>query len=342
MASYYPSFNYRGFNSLKDKNLMVVGFDVEDGETDTFLEMEAIYTDSVYGTKRIDYGARYSEVAMPRISVIKRDGTDFTVSEVRDFLKWTTGSRHISYLDMLVGNEVKFSFLGRIINVYQQKTAARTIGFTIEFESVSPYAYSAIQTVTCAFEQKASVATDGTLVSDDPSVVLAVDNNGVLYNSGAESLKVTDDGIAYFNYSYSTEYTDNSSSVGGSDSPIVVIDNQSDDLDSYVYLDVVFKNATSSYLSIKNTTLEEETVIANIVNKETINLNSGQFILSDKPNKIFGNDFNFVWPRLGPGVNQFSIGGSGEGTIQFKYRYPIKVGDCAIDLDVSGGELNVC
>ena len=100
MSSYYPSFSYKGFNSLKDKNLMVSAFDADQGEADTYLSMDCIYTDKYDGTRRLDYGAKFNSVAVIKISVIKANKRDFTVSEVRDFLKWTTGSRLNSYLDL--------------------------------------------------------------------------------------------------------------------------------------------------------------------------------------------------------------------------------------------------
>ena len=68
---------------------------------------------------------------------------------------------------------------------------------------------------------------------------------------------------------------------------------------------------------------------------EIITLSAGQFILSDNENNnVFGDNFNFVWPKLLPGINEFSVDGSGEGYVDFEYRYPIKIGDCAIDMDI--------
>ena len=78
----------------------------------------------------------------------------------------------------------------------------------------------------------------------------------------------------------------------------------------------------------------EETKIYNIKNNEVITLNENQFILSDSQGRIFGDDFNFIWPRMGPGINDFDISGSGNGSFEFTYRYPIKLGDCAIDVDL--------
>ena len=245
--------------------------------------MEPIYTDKYDGSRRIDYGAKFSSVAVIKISVIKSNGKDFTVAEVRDFLKWTTGSRTNSYLDLVVGDKVKFSFLGRVTNAYQQKLDSRTIGLSIEFTSVSPWAYSPIQYAE--------------------------------YRS-SQSMVVDDDGVLYLN-----------------DSNIIQIDNKTDDLYTPVYLNVLFENATSNTLTITNTTLNEETKITSVSKNEVITLSSEQFILSDDTSKIFGDSFNYMWPRLGPGINELVIDMDGVGNVSFTYRYPIKIGDCAGDID---------
>lgn len=313
MASYYPSFTYMGINSLKDKKLMVVAFDPDNGEMDTFLGMDCIYIDKYDGSRRLDYGAKFNSTAVIKISVVKTNKKDFTVAEVRDFLKWTTGIRKNSYLDLLIGDKVKYSFLGRVTNAYQQKLDARTIGLSIEFTSVSPWAYSPIQYVGYSPDQAIAIDNDGVLYKDGGVSPFSIDANGVLSNT---SFSITDDGVAYIN-----------------NSPTIEIDNKTDDLYTPVYLNTTFRNNTSDTLSIKNLTLGEETIITGLSANEVITLSENQFILSDKSTKIFGNDFNFVWPKLGPGINELTIDANGNGSIEFTYRYPIKIGDCAIDIN---------
>jgi hypothetical protein len=332
MSSYYPSFSYTApngikYNSYKDKKLIVVHFESGDSdEMDTFLGMDPVYTDNVYGTRRFDYGAKYNNVAVVRISVMKASGEDFTVSEVRDFLRWTTGSRTTSYLDLMDGDLVKASFLGRITAVYQQKLDARTVGFVIEHTSVSPYAYSPILYASCSFNQELVVDNDGVLYKNGQN--LTVDSSGILIDESSDEFDVTYDG---------TLYIDNSVHL--------TIPNDTDDLSDYVYLDMTFTNTTSDHIVIKNQTLYNEsdgrdgvTEIAGIRRNEIVTLSSGQFIISSS-NRTFGNSFNFVWPKLVPGENHFIISGSGEGAVEFMYRYPIKIGDCAMDISVSNGGL---
>jgi hypothetical protein len=342
MSSYFPSFSYtapngKKYNSYKDKHLIVVHFESgDDGEIDTFLGMEPIYTDNAYGTRRLDYGAKYKDVAVIRISVMKADGTDFTVAEVRDFLKWTTGSRKTSYLDLsdIVQTDstqeevVVASFLGRITSVYQQKLDARTIGFTIEHTSVSPYAYSPVIQISKPFTQVLQTVDNGVLVQE--GLDLTVDDNFYVGDSNGERFYVTNSGVAY---------VDNSIRF--------TINNDTDDLSSYVYLDTVFTNKTSDHLIIKNQTIYEDSGgndgITELtgMNQDVITLSSGQFIVSSS-GKTFGNNFNFIWPKLLPGENEIVISGSGEGQIEFAYRYPIKIGDCSMDTYTSGSTLCGC
>ena len=82
---------------------------------------------------------------------------------------------------------------------------------------------------------------------------------------------------------------------------------------------------------------ESPTVITGIADGEVITLSAGQFIISETlPTKIFGDDFNFIWPKLRPGINKLFIDGTGKGYAKFTYRYPIKIGDCAIDVEALG------
>lgn len=326
MLSYFPSFQYMGLNSLKDKKLIVVAFDADQGEHETFLSMDCIYTEKADGTRRLDYGAKFNSVATIKISVIKANHKDFTVAEVRDFLRWTTGIRKNSYLDLMVGNKIKYSFLGRVTNAYQQKLDARTVGLSIEFTSVSPWAYSPLQTISCSFGQDLFLVDDGVVTKGQDVALLNVDNKSVLYNGtdgGVGIFNITDDGI-----------------VNIDNSVRLYIDNQSDDLYTYVNLNTKFVNDNSDYISIKNNTIGEETIIEDMLQNEVIQLSAEQFIVSDVPyRKNFGSTFNFIWPRLAPGINEIVISGSGKGHVEFTYRYPVKIGDCAID---AADLLNAC
>ena len=120
------------------------------------------------------------------------------------------------------------------------------------------------------------------------------------------------------------------------------MNNKSDDLYTYIYLDIDYINESGTSLSIKNETLGEESVVTNMVANEEVSISAKQFIISSIQNKIFGDSFNFVWPRLQPGENEFVVSGNGRGVAHFTYRYPMKVGDFAMDVSIYGGGINCC
>ena len=280
MSNYYPSFNFLNKNSYDDYHLIVASFDGDSGESDAWLGMDPVYSDAADGTVRLDYGAKFNSVATPKITVIKSDGSDFTVAEVRQFLKWTTGSRKNSYLELCEWNfkdekwDVKFRLLGRTTKAYQQKLDARTVGLIIEFTTVSPFAFSPV--MNC-------------------------------------------------------KHTINGENT-------ITIEHDNDDVDTLIYLNTKFENTNGDSLQIYNQALDETTEIKNLAVNEIVTLDSNGFIKSDKPNKIFGNDFNYVFPRFGCGADTLVV--SGYGSIEFEYIYYIKMGDCTIDVAVSSGYIS--
>lgn len=320
MSSYHSSFSYLGKNSSSDFKWLITHFDADGGETDSFLSQEQVFTETYKGKNRIVYGTKWNSVATIKITVIKQNRQDFTVAECRQAYRELTGNPQTNWLDLYAGNKLQYSFLGTVQDVKPEKLDARTIGLNIYFESISPWAYSQIIEESCDFGQSLMIDKRGVLIKDGENMHVNSENN--LCNGKSGLFNITDDGVIYI---------DNSVKM--------LIDNLTDDLYSYINLDVEFTNGNSDHLIIKNQTIYEKsngtdgvTEITGMAENEFITLSAGQFISSNIPNKIFGTDFNFVWPRLLPGQNEFSISGTGNGSIKFTYRYPIKIGDCAIDI----------
>lgn len=336
MSSYHTSFNYKDKNSF-DEGYIIVAFEPDNGFKDTYLTMENV-SDAYYdGSKRFDYNAKYTSQSEVKISLIKKDGTDMSVKDFRNCAKWLTGARTNTWLDMCVGDTIIYSFLGKFLNLEQYKLDARTAGVRLTFSSLSPWAYSQPQTFDCAIDQKLFIDSNGilrknqseaTLIDDEEEIIapFGIDSNGVLYLSYPDEgsyFDINAEGIVSIDTSYKT-----------------TIDNKSDDLYTYINLDIDFENQTCNNLSIYNKTLDEDTHVYNMKNNENISISANQFIISDHPNHaVFGQDFNFVWPRLQPGENELVISGAGTGTAYFTYRYPMKIGDCAMDIDVNGNSI---
>ena len=329
MSLYYNNFKYLNKNSL-DQGLIVASFEPDDEFTDSFLSMDLIQEDYYDGTKKFDYGAKYNTTAVINISVVKNDGSDFSLLDVRSISKWLTGSRINSWLnvgpdriDSDNDENIRYSFLGRVTNLQPRKMDGRTIGFLIEFTSVSPWAFSTPQTFPeCTIGQLIDFSNGVVIKSGEGTSDFGL-NDGVLCVSNDEGsyFNMTSDGAVYIDNAYRAN-----------------INNQSDDLYTYIYLDISYKNKNGTYVSIQNTTLGEESRIENVKPGEFIMISAKQFIISDS-GRLFGDDFNFVWPRLQPGINNFIVDGDGSGTAQFTYRYPMKVGDCAMDISVYSGDI---
>ena len=270
MSSYHTSFTYLGKNSYDDFNLQIVHFESGDvGEVDSHLTQESIYADSPRGTKRTLYGTKYSDVYKLDITVMKPSGDEFSIGKTREIYKWLTGATQYGWMDLYIGDEIKYRMLCFAQNVRPYKLDSRIVGFVITMESNSPWCYSSLQTISQTI-------------------------------TGYEEIQ---------------------------------INNQSDDLYTYTELRTVFQNTTGKSLIIANNTIDETTTINNLASNEVVTLSENMFITSDKTSRIFGNDFNYVWPKLKPGVNDFSI--SGTGTITFEYIYAMKVADCVGDLNAA-------
>lgn len=267
MSSYNSSFSYLGKNSATDFKWIISHFDADSGESETGLSTESIYTASADGTSRNLYGTKYSGPEPVRITVIKQGGGDWTIGDNRQALKWLTGAKSDSWLDLYIGDEVRYRMLGHVQNVLQYKMDARIVGLVIVFESASPFAFSSPQIVS-------------------------------KYINGEDTFDV---------------------------------DNPSDDNYTFVKMKTSYANSKGTSVTIVNETTDEITQISNLVANEMVTLNSNQSIISDKPGRVFGNNFNFIFPRLAPGTNKFTV--IGTGNITFEYSYFIKIGDMATDIN---------
>ena len=113
MASYHSSFTYLEKNSA-EQGYILAAFEPDNGFVDTFLGMDQVYEDYYDGTKRFLYCTRYNNKATIKVSIIKADGTDWTINDNRKALRWLTGARTASWLDLYQGDKIKYSFIGTV------------------------------------------------------------------------------------------------------------------------------------------------------------------------------------------------------------------------------------
>ena len=269
MSSYHNSFTYLGQNSKDNFSLVISHFDYDNGESETGLATESIYTASYDGTRRNLYGTKYSGAEPVRITLIKQNGGEFSLDDNRKILKWLTGAKTDSWLDLKIADTVQYRMFGHVQNVLQYKLDARVIGIIVVFESASPWAFSDLQNAEENINGEKTIA----------------------------------------------------------------INNDSDDWHGYTNVKVTYKNtAENGSLTIQNAAISNEpTIINNLGINEVIVLDTNQMISSDNEYRIFGNDFNFIFPKLISGINTITVTGYGE--IKFEYYSCIKIGDMAMNIN---------
>ena len=346
MSSYYPRFKYLGINS-QDKNLIVSNLDGGDsGEADTFLGMEPIYTDNASGTQRLDYGAKFSDVAVIKITTIKQDGGDFSVEDTRDCLKWITGSRTTSPLDLVNYTTEEF----------EEDNNKRTL---TDDGKIECQIENQVEDVFHVYIDKDELSKDKWTFDKSRKVVIVdaelskgdsilINYSKIMftfigrvtsawhYKMDARTIGITFEFTSISPWAYSPVKTVTRKLTGETVS--IPLANESDDIDTPIYVKTTFTNTKEKgSLTLINTLTEEKTTLSDLVVNETVVMDTNQMITNPENSaRVFGNNFNFVFPCLRrtnriekSEDNVFSV--SGTGDIKFEYVLPIKAGDCVMD-----------
>lgn len=318
MSSYHTSFDYLGKNSMADYNLIITHFDnYDNGETESYLSLDPVYRDSHRNMRRTLYGTKYSNVALLDITVIHADKSEFTIEQTRSINRWLTGSQQYTWMDLYLDDEVKYRMHCYVKDVKPYKMDSRIIGFIISVESSSPWCYSALQkrTVSIAGETAFEIECE----TDD--VYSYVPLKVTFEKISAVPLLYDEEGVVRFE-PYAIVYDEDNKEVKAT---VEVIES-----DGYI----AFDDPTIqdiSLLKITNMTINNETTtINNLSENEIVVLTENMMIQSDREQRIFGDDFNYVWPKLKNGINEFEA--QGYGYLTFEYVLPMKVSDCVYEI----------
>ena len=145
---------YRGIESTELNMLdliMCVAFESDNGEMSTYLNREAIVSETHDGRYKRVHSYKYNESFSPKFTFMKKGFGDFTAEEVRRILKWLTSTDKTALLDVYYddSNVVGWSVIGGWTEISTYKIANnRTVGIVATFESVTPYAFSDLYTIT--------------------------------------------------------------------------------------------------------------------------------------------------------------------------------------------------
>ena len=341
LAIYHPKISFHGQTNY-DLELIVSTFNPDNGEVDSYLDMEPVYTDSYDGTIRTDYGAKYKSVATPSITFIEVNGSDINPYKVRNVLRWLTGSRKNSWMDVCdKDGEIVCSYLGRFTDVKLQKEDARVIGIVAYFTSVSPWAYSKVQSpVVVNVNGETEFAIDN--LSDDlysyvyPKVSFkngknqnkfSITNSTIVEGNAVEHFIGNGEKKEYKLDNYF--YNDSSVTIDGNKTTQYKYNKDTGNLE----FDIA--PFSGSLIEI-NSKIRNRASFSNLQQEEVITIDNNFVVYSDNDKRIFDDDFNFVFPRLIPGTNRFFADGVGLLTLEF--RYPMKVADGLLnDYDLKDG-----
>jgi hypothetical protein len=169
-------FNKIASNELNVFDLiMCVAFESDNGDMNTFLSRESVSSESYDGRYKRVARYKYNESFSPKFTFMKKDFGNFTIDETRQVLKWLTSIDTTSVLDVYYDDSevVSWSAIGGWTEINTHKFANnRTVGVTATFESVTPYAFSDIHTVT----KTISSATDNKI-----TINIDTDDNQPIY-----------------------------------------------------------------------------------------------------------------------------------------------------------------
>lgn len=310
-----------GYTSVDFDTHTGISFDADNGNTNSFLNREAVVSESYNGAFKRAHAYRWSETLSPTITFIREDYGDFSPEENRKILKWLTGNQGTGVLSIYSDDSeaIEYELIGNFTTVEQYKLAnGRIVGYVATFESVNPYALSPIRTITQTIDKPLeftiNVETDEPQSATYPKVTITegssfvVRADEVLGNKFQDNKQPPAEYVPGTVYAYNNKwwYVDGSGVMRGED---------------------VKPEWSTTSIVIENLTTDTKSRVAMNVPGEIIILDGANKIISSNraTNRVFGNDFNWSWVGLIEGENKIKI--TGNCTVTFEYREIIKVGD---------------
>ena len=315
---------YSNFSSIDLDLIVDVSFDSDNGEMSTYLNREAIASESYRGEFKRVYGYKYNEVFSPKFTFIKNNFEDFSITDVRRVLSWLTSKQTASFCSVYYDDSevIAYEILGAFTEINTYKLANnRTVGITATFESITPYAFSPLKTVTKDISNPEDNTITIKLATDEPNspvyprITLKQDSstNVITINHAMTDADNWIEGsVFYFDGHYYW--------VGADGVKYTRTTNDSN-------IETMSMSITNVYRSEDGASYGFDTVVKNNIKNETVVLDGANKIVSSSRNngRIFGDDFDWQWIPLYEGVNELSFIGNGVVTIE--WREPIKCGE---------------
>jgi hypothetical protein len=131
--------------------IMDVAIDGDNGETQTYLNREAVSSESHDGRYKRIQAFKYTETFSPKFTFFKKNFEEFSLDDIRATLKWLTHKDTTALLEIYYddSNVVSWASIGGFVDLQTYKIANnRTIAITATWDSISPFAMSDLYNVT--------------------------------------------------------------------------------------------------------------------------------------------------------------------------------------------------
>ena len=313
---------YSGYSSQDFDLICDLSFDSDDGETSTYLSREAVASETYRGNFKRVSSYKYSEVFAPKITFIDKDFGEFDSERQRKILKWLTSKDTASFITIYHDDSevVSYEILGAFIDIQTYKNGnGRVIGVVATFESISPWAFSPLHTIT----KDVSNPTDNKIIinleTDEPQsavypriTIQQKDSNIITINHTMGDQDNWVEGSVFYNgsnyYWFDAKKKERITSTNNT------------------------SNLNTTSVSIRNTHTDYngkvsafDALVKNNVVDEKVVLDGANRVVSSSSIRIFGDDFSWNWTPLYEGKNELSF--IGNCTVTIEYRTPIKCGE---------------
>lgn len=127
------------------------------------LGMEGITTE--LRDRTIDYGGKWTEKIAFEFSVAHgegREGEPFSKQDIREITSWLTASKDLKWLAIYDDEEMEYWYYCRFTNIETRRLNGTVIGFNLEVECDSQFAYSELKTINFSFTTDDRTTEEGT------------------------------------------------------------------------------------------------------------------------------------------------------------------------------------
>lgn len=353
----YNGMSSEDFNHSPDL-ICNLAFDSDDGGTDSWLNREAVASETYRGEFKRVHNYKYTDTLSPQFTFIKKDFSDFTLEEQRKVLAWLTSKNTASYLSVYYGDcnseELAYELLGGFTEIELYKMGnGRVVGIVATFESVAPYAFSPVNSIIPKYENPSN-ANVTTIIGDRYENSLCPYNFIIKCNTDEPNSyiypKITIDTatkwIGIKNGSFDDKKFEpdivKNTIYRESDGTNTIYSylNSNNEIIKTQYISSI-KDITTSSIIIKNNTIGTKMQIENVEAEGRIIIDGANQIITTlscqnpeavgaeriyiEKEHIYGDDFNWQWLPLQKGDNEISI--IAHGIFKFEWREPMKVGE---------------